>query len=316
MNNFIGVGQVLFFVVMSAVNGVFLSIFLVNSNIFSTLLCVFSLIALLFNIYILLRHGLQFRGFTRTVWLYIAFSNLTTTVNWFSFFFAVKYSEPAIAATLVNSVLPLATIGISATLLGQRNRRAAELWWAVALCVAMLMTAFVVFSGHSGRPATEIHAYVIGVAMSLLCGLSIAFNTVVSKKLNELDVSPSSIMAYRFFLLIALAGTIVDKHVLIENVQRFHWQIVMIAVIGNLIPLFALQSGIKRLNPVTVVFLNGLSPITFFLVQSTTGKFIFSVSSLCSVLFSTITILFGAYYSSRGWGQQKVRTAAALKETS
>ncbi|QGZ64588.1 DMT family transporter [Paraburkholderia acidisoli] len=312
----VGIAQVLFFVLMSAINGVFLSTFLAKTDVFSTLLCVFSIISIIFNIYILSRHGCQFLRFTRKIWLYIVCSNITTAANWFSFFLAVKYCEPAISATLVNSVSPLATICISVTLLGQRNRSTTEIWWAGSLCIAMLVTAFVVFAGRSGRPANEIQVYAIGVSMSLLCGLSIALNTVVSKRLNDSGISPSTIMTYRFFLLIALAGGLVDKQVLLENVRQFHWQIAFIAVVGNLIPLFSLQSGIKRLSPVTVVFLNGLSPLTFFVVQSITGKFIFSVSSLCSVLFATVTILFGVYYSSRSSKRAAVESGSTRRERS
>lgn len=299
MSNLIGVALVLFFVLLSAVNGVFLSTFLVKVDVFVTLLCVFSLIAFLFNVYTLSAQGLACRRFSRKVWLYIGLSNLTTAGNWFGFFFAVKYIEPALSATLINSVLPLATIGIAAIVLGQRRREPAELLSAIALLVAMLMTAWVVLSGQSSRPAIEFDNYVIGVAMSLVCGISMALNTVVAKKLNTLDVSPSTIMALRFFLLIAIAAALVDGPVLRANLEQFYVEMLLIAIVGNLIPLFSLQHGIKRLSPVTVVFLNGLGPLTHFLVQILSGLYAFSLASFGSILFASSVIFVGAYYSSR-----------------
>lgn len=299
MNNLIGVALVLFFVLMSAVSGVFLSTFLVKVDVFITLLCVFSLIALLFNAYIFWAHGPIYRRFSRQVWLYIGLSNLTTAGNWFGFFFAVKHIEPAISATLINSVLPLATIGIAIVVLGQRPRGPAELLSAVALMVAMLLTAGVVFSGQSSRPATEFNSSVIGMTMSLVCGISMALNTVVAKKLNTLDVTPSEIMAYRFFLLILIAAALVDSSELRANLQQFFPEILFITIACNLIPLFSLQLGIKRLSPATVVFLNGLAPITYFLVQVMSGLYAFSLASLASILFATSVICAGAYYSNR-----------------
>ncbi len=299
MNNLIGVFLVLFFVLMSAVSGVFLSIFLVKVDVFITLLCVFSLIALLFNAYIFWAHGQTFRRFSRQAWLYIGLSNLTTAGNWFGFFFAVKHIEPAISATLINSVLPLATIGIAIVMLRQRPRGPAELISACTLMFAMLLTAGVVFSGQSSRPAMEFNSTVIGVIMSLVCGISMALNTVVAKKLNNLGISPSVIMAYRFFLLILIAAALVDGAELTTNLRQFFPEILFITIVCNLIPLFSLQLGIKRLSPVTVVFLNGLAPITYFVVQSLSGFYIFSLASLAAILFATLVIFLGAYYSNR-----------------
>lgn len=298
MNNLVGVVLVLFFVLMSAVSGVFLSIFLVKVNVFITLLCVFSLIALIFNVYLLSTRGAVYRQFTRRIWFYIALSNLTTVGNWFGFFFAVKYIEPAISATLINSVLPLITIGITVMMLGQRPRGPTELLSAVALMIAMVFTASVVFSGQSSRPAMELHNSVIGIVMSLVCGISMALNTVVAKKLNTLGITPTVIMAYRFFLLILIAAIVVDKSELRADLQQFFPQILFIAIACNLIPLFSLQLGIKRLSPVTVVFLNGLSPLTYFIVQVISGFYHFSPASLASILFATCIICLGAYYSN------------------
>ena len=70
MNNLIGVALVLLFVLLSAVSGVFLSMFLTKVSVFITLLCVFSLIALLFNVYTFWAHGQVYRRFSRQVWLY------------------------------------------------------------------------------------------------------------------------------------------------------------------------------------------------------------------------------------------------------
>lgn len=307
MKNVLGILFVLSFVFMSAINGVFLATFLVKTDVFVTLFCVFSLIMILFNALVLIRDGMIFRFFSRKVWFYIFLSNFTTAFNWFSFFFAVKYIEPAISATLVNSVLPLATIGISLTLLRQRIRSAAELLPAIALFLAMLVTASVVFSGHSGRTVSVMNGNVIGVIMSLVCGVSIALNTVVAKKLNELNISPSTIMAYRFFLLILIAGLLVDPQVLQVDIQKYYPSLLLITLVGNLIPLFLLQLGIKKLNPVTVVFLNGLAPVFYFFVQNLTNNFNFSWASLCSILFSTGVIISGAYFSHKNNSMQTLK---------
>ncbi len=299
MANLTGIALVLFFVLLSAVNGVYLSGFLVHVNIFVTLLCVFSFIALCFNIYVFRRHGFLLVRLAPKARLYLALSNVTTALNWFSFFFAVKYIEPAISATLINSVLPLTTLIIAILILGQRSKGVAEWGSAVVLFLAMILTSVTVFSGQSGRPSAEFSSYAIGVGMSVLCGVSMALNTVVAKKLNQLDVAPSTIMAYRFFLLIALSIVLVEPSTLWQDVAKAYPQLILIAVVGNLLPLFALQLGIQRLSPVTVVFLNGLGPITHFGVQGFASHLQFSWASLGAITLSTCVILFGAWVSNR-----------------
>jgi drug/metabolite transporter (DMT)-like permease len=295
----LGIAFVLTFVLLSAVNGVYMSAFLVDVDVFVALFCVFSFIALCFNVYVLRHHGLLIVRLPAQVLVYLALSNVTTALNWFSFFFAVKYIEPAISATLINSVLPLTTMIISMVILNDRRKGPAEWGSAAALFVAMVLTALTVFSGNSGRPASGVSSYAIGVGMSLICGVSMALNTVVSKKLNQLEVKPSTIMAYRFFLLIALSLLLVDLPAFERDVARVYPQLLLIAVVGNMLPLFALQLGIQRLSPVTVVFLNGLGPMAHFAVQGFSSHLQFSWASLAAIAVSTCVILVGAWISHR-----------------
>jgi drug/metabolite transporter (DMT)-like permease len=300
MTRAIGVLLVLFFVLLSALNGVYLSQFLVKVDVFAALFLIFLLIAAIFNVSLALQPGPHpMRRWNRETWRYVLFVNLTTAGNWFGFFFAVKHIEPAMSATLINSVLPLATIGIALLLLNKRRIDPYELGSALTLLVAMLAAAGVVFSGHSGRTVADPRYYLLGVGMSFLCGVSIALNTVVSKKLNILGVSPSAIMACRFFLLLAISLAVVDRSALATAVQDFYAELLLVAVVGNLIPLFALQYGIKLLNPVTVVFINGLGPLTHLVVQTVSGLYPLSLASLASIGFSTVAILLGAYFSNR-----------------
>lgn len=308
MTRAIGMLLVLCFVLLSALNGVYLSQFLVKVDVFAALFLIFLLISAIFNVAVALQRGSHpMRGWNRETWLYLLFVNLTTAGNWFGFFFAVKYIEPAMSATLINSVMPLATIGVAVVVLGKRRTDAYELVSAFTLLVAMLGAATVVFSGNSGRTAADPQHELLGVAMSFLCGLSIALNTVVSKKLNTLGVSPSAIMAFRFVLLLLVSFAVVDRSNLVAVAREFHAEILVVALVGNLIPLFALQYGIKLLNPVTVVFLNGLGPLANLVVQTASGLYALSLASLASIGFSTIAILLGAYFSNR---QPQERKAA------
>jgi len=299
MNNFAGIFFVLLFVMLSAVNGVYMSAFLMKIDVFVILSCVFFLIALFFNIFTYITRDRANHGFARDVRLYLGLSNITTAANWISFYFAIKHIEPAISATLINSILPLVTIFIAGKMLDKNKINLGELLTSLALLTAMLVTIWVVFSGKSGRAALNSTSYLIGISMSLFCGISMALNTVVAKKLNSLKVSPSTIMSHRFYLLILIAILNVDHATFIGGVANHYQIIVLFTIIGNLIPLFSLQLGIKRLNPVTVSFINTLGPITHFLIQILSGLYAFSAQTLSAILVTTIVIFAGVFYSSR-----------------
>lgn len=296
MSSLIGITCVLIYLTLAAGSAVFLSSFLLRTDTLVVLFAVFLIIAVFFNVLLLSRKGFSFR-IDRSAWRPLLFVNVMTAASWSSFFFAIQYIEPALSSSIVNAILPLTTIVVDTLLLKRRASGFAEVAMALALCGAMLFTAAVLFGGHSGGPAKDVLSYTIGFSMSVVCGISLSCTNVASKKLNMLGVSPSEIMAYRFTLLILLAGAFASKEVIVVDILAYWPQILMVAIVGNLVPIFALQVGIQRLKPVTVAFLIGLAPIIFFFMQGLNSDIQFSWPTLACTVVTTIIIIAGTRVS-------------------
>jgi drug/metabolite transporter (DMT)-like permease len=160
----------------------------------------------------------------------------------------------------------------------------------------MIFTAVVAVGGHSGMAGTAL-GYAIGLGMSAVCGIAMSVTNVASKKLNNAGVSPEQIMAYRFLLLALGSGLLASQRGLGAAISE-HWMpILFVAVVGNLIPIYALQLGIQRLKPVAVAFLIGLAPVVVFVMQGFSREIVFSWASLVTTSVTTLIVLVGTYVS-------------------
>jgi drug/metabolite transporter (DMT)-like permease len=298
MTTAIGIACVLLFNVMQGVSAVYLSFFLQRADFFVVLFSVFAVIAIVFNAILVWNGG--FRNRIDRAWLGpLALLNVTTAASWASFFYAVKHIEPALSSSFINAILPLATICAGYVLAQRSTLKPAELAVACALLFSMLLTGWVAFVGRSGMSGTPID-YAIGLGMSAICGIAMSVTNVVSKKLNNLGVTPEQIMAYRFLLLALGGGALASQRELVAAVSADWLPILFVAVVGNLLPIYALQLGIQRLKPVAVAFLIGLAPILVFFMQGFSQNIAFSWPSLLTTAVTTVIVLIGTYVSLVG----------------
>lgn len=291
-----GILLVLAYVTLSSANAVYLSGFLTGVDVFGTLLVVFVLIALVFWSICAARGGVGIPWRNRPVAFALLGVNLTTVGSWFSFFLAVRSMEPALTSVIGNAVMPLTALVFTALVLRVPPRSHKELLVAAALLLCMLGTGWTVFSG---RTALRDSAPVLGFAASVLCGVSVALNTVVSKRLNILGFDAAKILATRFFALIMLAATLTDWGSFFVTLQTRYLELFALAVIGNLVPLFCLQSGISRIRPVVTSFLIGLSPLAYLVFQVFTDRLSFAPASAVCVAVTTAVIIYGVLVSHR-----------------
>lgn len=291
-----GIVLVLAYVAISSANAVFLSSILSDGNIFAVLLCVFCLVTVFFWANLLAVGGFKSNWRERAVWRDLIWINFTTAGCWFSFFFAIKSIEPALTSVIGNAVMPLTTIVISVVMLRALPKSTGEVTAAAALLACMLATGWVVFYGRTGQ---EQSAPLAGFVASMLCGIFVSLNTVVSKRLNSRGVTAVEILSTRFFLLLVLAALFTNWDQFPGIVDQHYAHILLVAVLGNLVPLFCLQAGIARIRPVVTSFLIGLSPLVYLAFQGFSAQLRFSVESAACIALSTAVILYGVLVSHR-----------------
>jgi hypothetical protein len=162
---------------------------------------------------------------------------------------------------------------------------------AAGTAAAVLFLGLTTWGGRSavrGRPAGEL---ALGLAMALLCGVCGVGTTIVSRRLKGNGFTADQVMAARFFALL-LCGAVALPAGAWGQFAANVTTVVIIATLGIIAPLYMLQLGIARVDPLTVHMLVAMVPAFVFAVQALDQRLAFSASSLLGV---GATILFSLW---------------------
>ncbi|SCW96203.1 MULTISPECIES: EamA family transporter [unclassified Pseudomonas] len=288
-----GVYLILFFIVASAAQGVYLSGMLQHADIYSVIIVIFLVLTILFGFLTWMRSS-EF-VWSRSVAINLFLINLTTLGNWFGFMWAIKYIEPAIASALLNSVGPVIILMLNASVLKKGPVKLQEAIASIGVLIAMIMSGAVILTGHSAVGDMDHERLYVGIAMSVLCGLSVSLNTVISKGLTNERVQPHQIMAFRFFVLIVASLMMTTGSSISSTVADYYVPLAFVTVLGYLIPMYALQVGLKLVEPLTASFSMALAPLVFIVIQMFDARLQFSWFSLITILTAMVFIVYGVY---------------------
>ncbi len=278
---------IIFFMLISGFQATFLSDLLQNVNIYAALFISFSITIIFF----LVIHvcSKKNKAMIRRGGLDILYINLTTLGNWFSFFLAIKYLEPAIVASVANAVNPLLTLFIVIYILKSERLCGKEYSLIAGIILCTLGLAVVSYIGYSGVGDIELSHFFIGFIMSAICGISVVLHTVVSKRLDAKGIEPQQIMAIRFILLTIVAYFFVSHELIIESLSNYWQPILFITILGNIIGIYFLQLGIKMTSMLLVSYLHTAKPAIYFAMGMLSTHIHFSLVTL--VLVSTTVFL-------------------------
>ena len=112
---------------------------------------------------------------------------------------------------------------------------------------------------------------------------------VYPKRLSEAGLSPQSVLAVRFFLILAVTWTLAGLSAKPQLAATF-LPALFIAVIRAAIPLYLLQVGIKHTEPITAAIVPSLSPPVAYLRQLPAGRLKASALTLAGVLAILILV--------------------------
>lgn len=286
-----GVFYVLTFNLLSAIQAVYISGLLQKASLFSTIAITFSFVSVFFVVVNLLRR--EERGYAvRAVMPGLSAVNLTTAGSWFGFFAALKYIDPATVSALANAVGPLLTLLITAKMTRSDALSRHEVAAAAGVFICMAWMVYATYKG-SGGLTTDTRQLSLGIGMAFLCGLSMTVNTVVSQRLNTQGVKPHSIMASRFVFIIVLAFGLAGFEEVAATLQAYWPKLLLIALLGNIVPLYVLQVGISKTPPVVVSFALVLAPLFYFTAQQWHNQASSSPTTLVCILLSLGCLCYG-----------------------
>ena len=144
------------------------------------------------------------------------------------------------------------------------------------------------------------------------CWVGSVTSVIYSKRLSEAGLSPQSVLAVRFFLILAVTWTLTGLSAKPQLAATF-LPALFIAVIGVAIPLYLLQVGIKHTEPITAAIVPSLSPLVAYLLQLPVGRLKASALTLAGVLAIVILV---ARHDARNGSSSASQSAAAAADPS
>lgn len=250
-----GVLCVLGFVGLSDIRDIYLEQHFKVENPFDYLLIVFGIAALFYAA--VSRAKDQASSITKEsrFTTHIAWLNLFTASNWLGWYLSLKFLTAPTLVALYAGIIPMATLVVNRLLRRMSGTSNAD-WISTALLLACAVAwaSANVLSLNGTRAA-------IGLGLVVMCSFSIAATTVISKRLADTRVPARRIMAHRFYLLLAIALCMSSPASALLDVASRNFQVLLLAAVaGTILPLWLLQKGIERCEPVLTVVIIATSP--------------------------------------------------------
>mgnify|MGYP001101703682 CR=1 FL=1 len=250
----IGVLSVLGFVVLSDARDIYLEQHIKVENPFDYLLIVFGVTALFYattsRVKALISPSAEKSKFTTD----LAWLNLATASNWLGWYLSLRYLTAPTVVALYAGIIPMATLVVNRLLRSTSVTSRADWPSAILLLSCTMVWAFVNVQALEGSQAA------MGLGLVVMCSFSIAATTVVSKRLADAQVPARRIMAHRFYLLLAIAFTASSPAAELLDVAWRNYQVLLATSAGTIVPLWLLQKGIERCEPVLTVVIIATSP--------------------------------------------------------
>ncbi|MEU0795711.1 EamA family transporter [Amycolatopsis sp. NPDC005961] len=203
---------------------------------------------------------------------------MTTPATWLSMLFALRYLEPAVVNVVGIALGPVLTLAFNPLLRKGTAILRAEAWVAVGIGVLIGLLVWGSFTGHSGLDRTPGET-LVGVALVLVTGVGSVTNVIYSKRLSDAELPPRRVLAVRFFLILAMTWALVA----VDDAPGFgpaFGPSALIALLGVALPLYLLQVGIRRTEPITASILLTLSPLFAYVLQLADNRLTPSVLTL------------------------------------
>ncbi|MEE1927323.1 hypothetical protein V1J52_03855 [Streptomyces sp. TRM 70351] len=242
-------------------------------------------------------------GERRAVLRLCAAMNVLTAVCFLSVYTALTWIPAALTNGVTAAVGPLV---VACAGLRGRTRPAAATWaFAGALLAAGLVLAVRMGGGPGGLTGPGSR---YGLLLAAVAGVAVALLAVVSRRLADLGVGTTQVMAVRFHLTYVLAAALIA----LRGGPGAGWtadlpRLALLGVVAVVLPLYLLQIGLQRTDPLPAVVVLATSPAVAYAAQVAFGA---AFDAVTAVLIGVLIAL-AAAGSAHGARAARSRRAAA-----
>ncbi|MDV8024803.1 hypothetical protein [Rhodococcus sp. IEGM 1330] len=235
---------------------------------------------------------------SREVRLSMIWMNVATAVTFLSFYVSISLIPASTTSSIESAVGPAALIVIALAVLRRREWRGNfEL-----LLVAAMMVIGMLLAGRTWQvsdPSVGSAETVAGLLLAATAGIGMAVVVLLSKNLGRKRISPVWVTAHRFHLTYVAAGmTLLFSGARMPDAV----EVAMLFVFGILavvIPLFLLQVGVQRAEPLPAIATIALLPGLTWLTQLAAGQSPDIASLILILAVVTASVAFTARSAAR-----------------
>ncbi|MCP3028505.1 DMT family transporter [Halobacillus sp. A5] len=210
--------------------------------------------------------------------------NISTAGAFMSFYFALKYIEPAVAGAIEIGAAPVSSLLLMKVLQRQQVKWI-DLSTGTGALIGSLFLIMAALQGKSGFGSVPMPFTAAGLLASIMCGFFAALAAIYSKKLSDARWSSTQILAHRFYVIIILSLMLsLQQASLFEQVLT-HWRgLLTVTFTGVILPLYFLQLGIKRSATFFVMMSLSFIPVFTFAFQFLDPRITVSLHSLAGII--------------------------------
>ena len=224
--------------------------------------------------------------------------NAATALCFLFFFYALKLVEPAVAAAVQFGTGPIIAMLLAFVATGVKPEpvKLAVCAGLLAGCVVLAVSAVT----GAGFAADGVQGW-IGLGAILLSAVGSVLITIASKVLSRHGWSTGAVLGHRGYLIIPMALVLVS----VESGGSAPWSPQLVAtlfgvgLIGTVIPMVLLQTGIEKSDPHTVLVMLAAMPILIFLIEGLSPQYVWSALTAAGLAIIAIFIAIDVVFSGK-----------------
>lgn len=225
--------------------------------------------------------------------------NLSTTIVWIAYFYALQMIEPAVVFTVFSGLIPIAVIvaarlGVPET---SNLRNGIEGGGLIIIAIGVGYLGVITLLGQSGFVRGDWPVALTGLGLSCVSAVSLAVMMFYSQRLDRLGVAPAAQYGLRFpiYVVVALFAAWLG---LDAKDPPDPLGVIVVVLIGFAImafPVFAMQKAISLISTLTLAAITTLGPLFVFLFQLHEGRVAYSAATTTGLVIYFAGALLAAY---------------------